>query len=157
MPSHLSRKRQGKNFSGECRSTHLFGCFRSRSGKIKMAVSLVLPEGQPLSRPDPNLILGMRQLNGVYTQIFNRRHSRVGHVFQDLTLSFTDTEHYLHKNYIKKVCQRLNLVFTNIIKTRNIKLFARRHTQKQEKRLLSTNVYMVTTACGCGRKRCLLK
>ena len=32
--------------------------------------------------PDPNLSLGMRQLNGVYTQGFNRRHQRVGHVFQ---------------------------------------------------------------------------
>ena len=32
--------------------------------------------------PDPNLSLGMRQLNGVYTQGFNRRHNRVGHVFQ---------------------------------------------------------------------------
>jgi hypothetical protein len=26
--------------------------------------------------------MGMRQLNGVYTQRFNRRHTRVGHVFQ---------------------------------------------------------------------------
>ena len=32
--------------------------------------------------PDGNLSKGMRQLNGVYTQHFNRRHSRVGHVFQ---------------------------------------------------------------------------
>lgn len=31
---------------------------------------------------DPNLSLGMRQLNGVYTQAFNRAHQRVGHVFQ---------------------------------------------------------------------------
>jgi putative transposase len=31
---------------------------------------------------DPNLSLGMRQLNGVYTQSFNRTHQRVGHVFQ---------------------------------------------------------------------------
>jgi len=31
---------------------------------------------------DPNLSLGMRQLNGVYTQSFNRKHSQVGHVFQ---------------------------------------------------------------------------
>ena len=31
---------------------------------------------------DPNLSLGMRQLNGVYTQAFNRDHQRVGHVFQ---------------------------------------------------------------------------
>lgn len=29
-----------------------------------------------------NLSKGMRQLNGVYTQRFNRRHKRVGHVFQ---------------------------------------------------------------------------
>lgn len=32
--------------------------------------------------PDSNLAMGMRQLNGVYTQRFNRRHTRVGHVFQ---------------------------------------------------------------------------
>ncbi|HTN71537.1 MAG TPA: transposase [Methylomirabilota bacterium] len=32
--------------------------------------------------PDGNLSRGMRQLNGVYTQAFNRRHHRVGHVFQ---------------------------------------------------------------------------
>lgn len=29
-----------------------------------------------------NLARGMRQLNGVYTQTFNRNHQRVGHVFQ---------------------------------------------------------------------------
>jgi REP element-mobilizing transposase RayT len=29
-----------------------------------------------------NLSKGMRQLNGVYTQYFNRQHSRAGHVFQ---------------------------------------------------------------------------
>jgi REP element-mobilizing transposase RayT len=32
--------------------------------------------------PEGNLSKGMRQLNGVYTQRFNRRHGRVGHVFQ---------------------------------------------------------------------------
>jgi REP element-mobilizing transposase RayT len=32
--------------------------------------------------PEPNLARGMRQLNGVYAQAFNRRHTRVGHVFQ---------------------------------------------------------------------------
>jgi putative transposase len=31
---------------------------------------------------DGNLSIGMRHLNGVYTQSFNRRHKRVGHVFQ---------------------------------------------------------------------------
>ncbi|MBU4337805.1 MAG: transposase [Actinobacteria bacterium] len=35
-----------------------------------------------LETPDPNLSLGMRMLNGIYTQFFNRRHNRVGHVFQ---------------------------------------------------------------------------
>ncbi len=32
--------------------------------------------------PFPNLSQGMRQLNGPYTQGYNRRHRRVGHVFQ---------------------------------------------------------------------------
>jgi REP element-mobilizing transposase RayT len=32
--------------------------------------------------PDGNLSKGMRHLNGVYTQRFNRQHGRVGHVFQ---------------------------------------------------------------------------
>lgn len=31
--------------------------------------------------PLPNLSLGMRQLNGLYAQWFNRRHDRSGHVF----------------------------------------------------------------------------
>jgi len=32
--------------------------------------------------PEANLVQGMRRLNGVYTQAFNRRHGRVGHVLQ---------------------------------------------------------------------------
>jgi putative transposase len=32
--------------------------------------------------PKGNLSLGMRQLNGIYTQAFNRTHRRVGHLFQ---------------------------------------------------------------------------
>jgi REP element-mobilizing transposase RayT len=35
-----------------------------------------------IETPDANLTTGMRHLNGVYTQRFNRRHKRVGHVFQ---------------------------------------------------------------------------
>lgn len=31
---------------------------------------------------EPNLVSGMRRLNGVYSQRFNRRHGRVGHVLQ---------------------------------------------------------------------------
>jgi putative transposase len=35
-----------------------------------------------IQTPDSNLSKGMRQLNGVFTQASNRRHSRVGHLFQ---------------------------------------------------------------------------
>ena len=35
-----------------------------------------------IETPRPNLSQGMRQLNGVYTQRFNRRHRRVGHLLQ---------------------------------------------------------------------------
>ena len=35
-----------------------------------------------IDTPDGNLSIGMRQLNGVYTQGFNKRHDRVGHLFQ---------------------------------------------------------------------------
>lgn len=35
-----------------------------------------------IETPEPNLALGMRHLNGLYTQYVNRQHRRVGHVFQ---------------------------------------------------------------------------
>ena len=35
-----------------------------------------------IETPDGNLSSGMRQLNGVYTQAFNKRHHRAGHLFQ---------------------------------------------------------------------------
>ncbi len=35
-----------------------------------------------IETPDGNLSAGMRQLNGVYTQRFNLRHKRVGHLMQ---------------------------------------------------------------------------
>lgn len=35
-----------------------------------------------LETPDGNLAAGMRQLNGIYTQAYNRQHRKVGHVFQ---------------------------------------------------------------------------
>ena len=35
-----------------------------------------------IETPDGNLSKGMRQLNGVYTQASNRRHGKVGHLFQ---------------------------------------------------------------------------
>jgi len=35
-----------------------------------------------IETPEGNLSQGMRQLNGVYTQAYNRRHKKVGHIFQ---------------------------------------------------------------------------
>ncbi len=35
-----------------------------------------------LETPEANLSKAMRQINGVYTQAFNRRHGKVGHVLQ---------------------------------------------------------------------------
>jgi REP element-mobilizing transposase RayT len=49
-----------------------------------------------IETPDANLSKGMRQLNGVYTQTFNRNHGRVGHVFQGRYKSIlVDKENYL--------------------------------------------------------------
>jgi REP element-mobilizing transposase RayT len=46
---------------------------------------------------EPTLSRGMRQLNGVYAQSFNRRHGRVGHLFQGRfgALLVQDDEHFL--------------------------------------------------------------
>jgi putative transposase len=35
-----------------------------------------------LHTPEPTLVRGMRDVNGIYAQTFNRRHGRVGHLFQ---------------------------------------------------------------------------
>jgi REP element-mobilizing transposase RayT len=35
-----------------------------------------------IETPDGNLSIGMRQLNGVYTQLFNKWHGRARHLFQ---------------------------------------------------------------------------
>jgi len=49
-----------------------------------------------IETPDANLSKGMRQLNGVYTQKFNRKHSRVGHLFQGRYKSIlVDKDNYL--------------------------------------------------------------
>ena len=54
-----------------------------------------------LETPSPNLVQGMRRLNGVYTQAFNRRHRRVGHVLQGRYKSIlVDKE-----TYLKELCR----------------------------------------------------
>lgn len=52
-----------------------------------------------------NLSEGMRQLNGVYTQSFNKRYDRVGHLFQGRYKS-----HLIEKeNYLLEVCRYIVL------------------------------------------------
>lgn len=49
-----------------------------------------------IETPLGNLSIGMRHLNGIYTQRFNRLHKRVGHVFQGRYKSIlVDKESYL--------------------------------------------------------------
>ena len=49
-----------------------------------------------IQTPDGNLSKGMRQLNGVYTQTSNRRHQRVGHLFQGrFKAILVDSQSYL--------------------------------------------------------------
>lgn len=51
-----------------------------------------------LETPDANLSIAMRQLNGVYTQRFNRRHERGGHVLQGrFGAQLVDGHAYLHE------------------------------------------------------------
>ncbi len=49
-----------------------------------------------IETPEGNLSKGMRQLNGVYTQYYNRQHNRIGHVFQGrFKAILVDKESYL--------------------------------------------------------------
>ena len=49
-----------------------------------------------IETPQANLSRGMRQLNGMFTQRFNRKHHRIGHVFQGRFKSIVvDKEAYL--------------------------------------------------------------
>ena len=63
--------------------------------------------------PDANLSKGMRHLNGVYTQSSNRRHGRVGHIFQGRFKSIlVDADAYLLElsRYVVLNPVRANLV-----------------------------------------------
>jgi len=55
--------------------------------------------------PDANLSSGMRQLGGIYTQKFNRRHNQVGHVFQGRYKSILVEKH----NYLLELCRYIVL------------------------------------------------
>lgn len=55
--------------------------------------------------PDANLSKGMRQLNGVYTQHFNRRHGRDGSLFQGRFRSIV----FESDNYLLPLCRHVVL------------------------------------------------
>jgi REP element-mobilizing transposase RayT len=49
-----------------------------------------------IETPDANLSTGMRQLNGIYTQKYNRRHATPGHIFQGrFKAILVDKDNYL--------------------------------------------------------------
>ncbi|MDD3656344.1 MAG: transposase [Atribacterota bacterium] len=66
-----------------------------------------------IETPEGNLSRGMRQLNGVYTQYFNKKHQRVGHLFQGRYKAIlVEKENYLLElsRYISLNPVRANLV-----------------------------------------------
>ncbi|MBW2056862.1 MAG: transposase, partial [Deltaproteobacteria bacterium] len=67
-----------------------------------------------LQTVDANLSLGMRYLNGVYTQRFNRRHHRAGHVFQGRFKSILVEQ----ESYLLELCRYvvLNPVRAGMVK-----------------------------------------
>jgi len=58
-----------------------------------------------LETPEATLSLGMRRLNGRYTQYFNRRHRRVGHVLQGRFKSIVVER----ESYLLELCRYLVL------------------------------------------------
>jgi putative transposase len=62
-----------------------------------------------IDTPDGNLSIGMRQLNGIYTQRFNRRHGRVGHLFQGRFKAVLE-----HGYTQREVADHLEIHFTSV-------------------------------------------
>lgn len=67
-----------------------------------------------IETPDGNLSGGMRQLNGVYTQRFNIRHFRVGHIYQGRFKSILVEK----QSHLLELCRYvvLNPVRANMVK-----------------------------------------
>jgi len=68
-----------------------------------------------IETPGGNLSKGMRQLNGVYTMRFNRRHGSVGHVFQGRYKAIVIQK----ESHLMEVCRYvvLNPVWAKVVKT----------------------------------------
>ncbi len=58
-----------------------------------------------IETPEANLSYGMRQLNGIYTQRYNRRHRDVGHIFQGRFKSILVDK----DNYLLELCRYIAL------------------------------------------------
>jgi hypothetical protein len=65
--------------------------------------------------PDANLSKGMRQLNGIYTQLYNRRHRRPGHIFQGRYKAILVDK----DNYLLELCR---YVVLNPVRARLVEL-----------------------------------
>jgi putative transposase len=67
-----------------------------------------------LETPDGNLSMAMKQINGIYTQKFNLRHKRCGHVFQGRYKSILVER----DSYLLELCRyiSLNPVRTGLVK-----------------------------------------
>jgi len=68
----------------------------------------------PIETPEGNLSREMKQLNGLYTQRFNQRHRRVGHLLQRRYKAILVEK----DNYLLALCRYvvLNPVRTKIVK-----------------------------------------
>lgn len=58
-----------------------------------------------IETPEGNLVAGMRRLNGHYTQGFNKRHGRVGHLFQGRYKSIVVEK----DSYLLELCRYISL------------------------------------------------
>src|SRR5208283_319520 len=67
-----------------------------------------------LETPAPNLSLAMKHVNGIYTQKFNKKHHRVGHLFQGRYKSIVVEK----DSYLKELCRYvvLNPVRAKLVK-----------------------------------------
>ena len=64
--------------------------------------------------PNSNLATSLRQLNGIYTQWFNRKHGRVGHLFQGRYKSILVGK----ETHLKSLCR---YVVLNPVRARMVK------------------------------------
>jgi hypothetical protein len=62
---------------------------------------------------DANLSIGMRQMNGVYTQRYNRRHRKAGHIFQGRFKAILVQK----ENYLLELCR---YVVLNPVRARTV-------------------------------------